>query len=298
MKKVFVIAGVTASGKSDLALSLAQSYPFEIINIDSVSMYKRLDIGSAKVSLSDRAKVPHHFVDFLEPDEDYDVSSFQRDAREKIEEIYSRGHYPLLVGGSGLYLNAVIYDYRFPEKELVSIPRDMSNEAMHKEIKERDPESARKIHVNNRKRLERTLALLRTYNQPMKEIHGGGKDRPVYDHLTFFLTGENLVLEARMKKRIEKMFASGLEDEVKNLFEDFPNFFETQAGKAIGYHEFKDYFLGNMTLQEVQDLIFKNTKDFAKRQKTWFRNQNDGYTVDIENLNKENIKEAIERYLR
>lgn len=293
MKKVFVIAGVTASGKSDLALKLAKDFPFEIINTDSVSMYKKLDIGSAKVSLEERNRVVHHFVDFLEPDENYDVAQYQKDARKKIKEIHERGKYPLLVGGSGLYLNAVIYDYRFPQKEIVKLPAGLSNEEMHAEIEARDPESARKIHINNRKRLERTLALLRTYQRPMKEIHGGGKDRAIYDHQSYFLTADNAVLEVRIQERIDRMFSLGLEKELEELLEEYPHFFKTQAGKAIGYQEFEEYFQGNISLETVQDRIFKHTKDFAKRQKTWFRNQNDGIVVDIKDLNYEAIKETL-----
>ena len=298
MKKVIVITGVTGSGKSELAIQLAKKYNGEIINADSVSIYKHLNIGSAKITSFEMENVPHYLHDFLELDQKYDVAQFQKDARSLIDKITDKGKLPIIVGGSGLYINAVVYDYSFPKLELEPLPLDLTNEEMYEQLKNIDPKAADKIHVNNTKRLKRALQIARSYGVRKETIHGNRKNVPFYDSLIFFLSGEREALYERINIRVDRMFEDGLVDEVTQLYQQDVQFFNYSSTNAIGYREFEEYFLGNRSLDEVKRLIQRNTRRFAKRQETWFRNQSDGIIVDVSKPKfKEKIKEEISKFL-
>lgn len=299
MKKVIVITGVTGSGKSEIAVDIAHKIDGEIINADSVSIYKHLDIGSAKIMKNEMNGIPHYLHDQLELSEKFDVATFQKQARDKIDEIHNKGKTPIIVGGSGLYINAVVYDYQFPEIELKPLPKGLSNEEMLEKLTEIDPETAAKIHVNNTKRLERALQVALTFGKKQKEINGNMKNKPVYDSVILFLSGERSYLYQRIDQRVDQMFEQGLVDEVKLLHTNDKRFFDYQSTNAIGYREFKEYFLGNRTTEEVKVLIKRNTRRFAKRQETWFRNQTDGIVINInEDGYKNEVYDTIEEFLK
>lgn len=298
MKKIIVIAGVTASGKSDLAIKLAQEYNGEIISADSVSVYKKLDIGSAKPTKNELNTIKHHLIDVSPLEEIYSVADFQKDARRKIEEIHKRNKLPIIVGGTGLYINALVYDYRFEEYELIEADEDLSNQELKNILDELDPETSKKIHVNNRKRLLRSVQMVKTFNKPISEINESAGEVKVYDALIFFLEGDRKKLYQRINKRVDKMFTEGLVEEVKNLYAIDHNVFSYQSLNSIGYKEFSDYFLGNKTLEEVNEEIKRNTRRLAKRQITWFKNKTESIKVDIFQEDYiEEIKQTIDEFI-
>ncbi len=298
MKKIIVIAGVTASGKSDLAIKLAQEYNGEIISADSVSVYKKLDIGSAKPTKNELNTIKHHLIDVSPLEEIYSVADFQKDARRKIEEIHKRNKLPIIVGGTGLYINALVYDYRFEEYELIEADEDLSNQELKNILDELDPETSKKIHVNNRKRLLRSVQMVKTFNKPISEINESAGEVKVYDALIFFLEGDRKKLYQRINIRVDKMFTEGLVEEVKNLYAIDHNVFSYQSLNSIGYKEFSDYFLGNKTLEEVNEEIKRNTRRLAKRQITWFKNKTESIKVDIFQEDYiEEIKQTIDEFI-
>lgn len=276
MEKVLVLAGVTGAGKTALSLLLAQYLPVEIINADSVSVYRGMDIGSAKPSLEERTQVIHHLIDICDCDENFDVARFQAYARKLVSEIHSRGKLPLLVGGTGLYINALLYDYRFEKEETKLDLRAYSNEALWQQIKAYDPFLLEKLHINNRVRLERMVQKL---HEAKDMEHYGHK--LLYDAKVFFLQGDRELLYQRIDERVDRMAAEGLLEEVQALYKKYPDFFTYSSSKAIGYREFKDYFLGSKDFPEVLTEIKRDTRRFAKRQITWFRHKIDCEWIDI-----------------
>ena len=299
MKKVIVITGVTGSGKSELGISLAKKYNGEIINADSVSIYKHLNIGSAKINESEMQGIPHHLNDKLELNQEYDVAQFQKESRQLIDEIHSRNKMPIIVGGSGLYINAVVYDYQFPNLELKPLPENLTNATMHQMLAEIDKEAAEKIHINNTKRLERALQIALTYGKQKSELNGSAKERPYYDSIILFLGGDRTNLYHKINTRVERMFDQGLVEEVSQLYDKDSRFFDYSSTNAIGYREFKEYFLGNTDLESVKSTIKRNTRRFAKRQETWFRNQTTGHIIDItDDGHKERIEKLISDFLK
>lgn len=298
MKKVIVIAGVTATGKTEVSVELAKKFNGEIINADSVSIYKDLNIGSAKVSFEEQKGIKHHLIDKLDIDEDYSVANFQSDARGFIEDIISRGKLPIIVGGTGLYINAVIYDYHFEERELDDIDPNLSNEELKEILNKLDSESSKKIHKNNRKRLIRAVQIAKTYGKSKSEVNKSNKDAEVYDTKVFFLQGDRQQLYERINKRVDIMFDKGLLGEIQALYDEDPKLFDHKSLNSIGYQEFKEYFPGNIKLDEVRELVKRNTRRLAKRQITWFKHQTDAQWVDIfEDSVYQSLDEQIKLFL-
>lgn len=299
MKKVVVIAGVTATGKTSLGVELAKQFNGEIINADSVSIYKDLNIGSAKASLEEQDGIKHHLLDILEITEDYSVADFQKDARGLIDDITNRGKTPIIVGGTGLYINAVIYDYHFEEKPLLPIDSNLNNEELKLILDELDPESSKKIHINNRKRLIRAVQIAKTYGKTKAEVNKSNKNQDFYNAKVIFLEGDRKKLYERINRRVDEMFEEGLVEEVKNLYSKDENLFDHKSINSIGYQEFKEYFPGNITHEETKELIKRNTRRLAKRQITWFKHQTRSESVDIfKEPNFKSIKEEIEKFIK
>lgn len=299
MKKVIVIAGVTGSGKTSLSIDLAKKYQGEIINADSVSIYKDLNIGSAKISKEDQAGIPHHLLDVLEIEESYSVADFQKDARMLVDEIIERGNVPIIVGGTGLYINAVIYDYHFKEKKLKEIDTNLSNQELKDMLDKLDPESSKKVHINNRKRLIRSVQMAKTFGKTKSEINNSNKDKKYYNAEVFFLQGEREKIYSRINNRVDRMFKEGLVQEVSELYKKKPKIFAYKSLNSIGYREFEDYFLGNISLEECKDLVKRNTRRLAKRQITWFKHQTKSIRVDIfDEESLVNINKRIENFLK
>lgn len=274
MHKVLVISGPTASGKSALAVELAQKYNGEIISGDSVSIYKELNIGSAKIKEEEKKGVKHHLIDILSYKDNYSVYDFQKNGRIAIDEITKAGKLPIVVGGTGLYIKALLYDYEFPmESESKDDYQNLNNETLYRLIKDKDEEAVLKLHVNNRKRLIRTLRLMEALPDNKTAFLAQQTHQPLYDILIIGLHLERPLLHERINERVEQMWKEGLVEEVEDLYAKDHELFSNQALQAIGYREFEAYFSSEQSLDEVKEKIKSHTRQFAKRQYTWFNNQ-------------------------
>ncbi len=262
MKKVIVVVGPTASGKSSLAVYLAKAIHGEVINGDSVQVYRGLDIGSAKITNEEMNGVKHHLLDIKDIGEDYTVYHFQRDARALIHEI----DMPIIAGGTGLYIKAALYDYKFDDpkrSEAFELQyKHHTKEEIAELVKEMDPEMDVKEY--NRRRLLRALFMAKEGN---KRSTKAGKDTPLYDLLILYLDIDRDILEKRLTTRLTSMLQQGFLDEAKTLFD------KNVHVNAIGYREMDAYLHGDNTFEETKTLIIRNSRRLAKKQKTWFKHQ-------------------------
>ena len=293
MKKVLIIVGPTGVGKTDLSIELAKRFNAEIISGDSVQIYKGLDIGSAKITEEEKQGIKHYGIDELSFLDNYSVYDFQKMSRFNIEEICKKNKLPMIVGGTGLYIKSCIYDYEFVMHEPVEFldMDDKTNEELYEELKKLDEFSANKIHINNRKRIIRALTLCRL-GTSKTENENNQQHKLIYDAFIVGCTVDRALLYERINNRVLKMIDSGLEQEIKGLLENGLTS-ENQSMQATRYNECKDYFLNNISKEEVISLIQKNSRNFAKRQYTWFNNQMDVNWVNM--LDKEEVNNIIDR---
>lgn len=285
MKKVLVIAGPTGVGKTALSIHLAQRFHGEIISGDSMQIYRGLDIGTAKVTPAEAQGIPHHLIDIKDPGESFSVAEFQRLAREKIDEITSRGKLPMIVGGTGLYIQALLYDYDLGgalesgnqelREHYAAFAAEEGNQALWELLQEKDPPAAAKIHFNNQRKVIRALEILEQTGRSILAPENEPQKR--YDDFLIGLTTERSLLYQRINERVEQMFAAGLVKEAATL-RDLP---DSQAAKGIGYREFFPYFAGETDLAAVKEAIKQDSRRYAKRQLTWFRNRMAPYWVDL-----------------
>lgn len=286
MKKVFVIVGPTAVGKTSLSVEIANRYNAEIISGDSVQVYKGLDIGSAKIKPEEMKGVTHHLIGILEPNEPYDVSKFQTHARGLIKKIDK----PLIVGGTGLYIKACLDDYDFSGEgrslAFESMYDNYTNEALHDLLLTKDKEAAEKFHPNNRRRVLRALSLA----DDVKRSDRKNKDKPLYDYEIFYLTLPREILYKRINERVDEMIKEGLVQEVKTLKEKGYTF------NIIGYREINEYLDGLYTLEEAILEIKKVTRRFAKRQETFFKNQMNAHIIYNDNKAFNKIIKEMDGY--
>lgn len=277
MQDIIVIVGPTGIGKTKLSIELAKMFDAEIINGDSVAIYKRLDIGSAKPSSEEREGIPHHLIDIRDVNEDYTVYDYQKDLREKIAEISSRGKRVIIVGGTGLYIKAGLYDYTFIPGTTNNTYDELTNEEILERIKKYNLEKVPEL--NNRRRLVRLLNKLEN-----DEEITNNKDNLLYNIKVIGLTTERSILYERINKRVEKMMEEGLLDEINSLKEFYSNSRILNSG--IGYKEFYDYLFRDKPLEEVLEEIKKDCRRYAKRQYTFFKHQFDTnwFSVDFKNF--------------
>jgi tRNA dimethylallyltransferase len=275
---IIVITGPTGVGKTKLSVELAKKVNGEIINADSMQVYKGLDIGTAKIKESEKEGIPHYLFDICDVDRNYTIYDYQKDARNVISEIESRGKTPILVGGSGLYIKAALYDYEFIEEDFHSEFEDLSNEEILNEIR-KDHETD--IHVNNRKRLVRELNKIKNGTK-----NSNKKNDKVYDFKLIGLTTDRDNLYKIIDNRVDKMVEEGLLREVKDLYDAKVRTKAIMTG--IGYKELYKYFDGDLTLDESLNLIKKNSRNFAKRQYTFYNHQMDvkWFNVNFKDFNK------------
>lgn len=269
MDKVIIITGPTAVGKTKCSLSIAERLKTEIINGDAYQIYKGMNIGTAKPIKVELSKIKHHLIDYLDPIETFSVADYQKIVRNKINEFKEKNIIPLIVGGSGLYLESVICNYTFDGKTRDSSFEEkyinLSNDELHALLKELDPISYDNIHANNRKRVLRALELA------MNNEHKGTKKKEMlYDALVIVLNDDRDALYNRINSRVDKMLEEGLIEEVKSFY---PDKLGLTSKAAIGYKELFDYFDGNYSLEEAIDKIKQHSRNYAKRQLTWFRNK-------------------------
>ena len=279
MKKVLVVVGPTAVGKTKISISLAKHYGIDIISGDSVAIYKRLDIGSAKPTKEEMDGVRHHLIDIKDPKESYSACDFQREARK----ILDQNDFTLICGGTGLYIQSALFNYEFnaPARDLDYGKKyeNLSNQELYDLLLKKDPNIDReKLHQNNRKRVLRALEVKEELDLSIHSFNH--KNEALYDYFIVYLSLDREVLYERINKRVDMMVSDGLIDEVKALYDDgiYPH--------AIGYQELVPYFDHDITLESAIEEIKKNTRHLAKRQETWFRHQMDShfYTVDLDNI--------------
>ena len=278
MEKIPLIAivGPTAVGKTSLSIELAKEFDCEIISIDSVQIYKKFDIGSAKVKKEEMEGVVHHLIDELEPTDTCSVYDFQKLARKKIEEIHAQGKMPLLIGGTGFYMNAVLKNYEFTdlEEKTYDIDVDMAREY----LKENYPDTYNTIDIENHRRVINAYNYVMNEQKSVTTNNNGDTILEKYNPYLIVLNTEREVLYNRINKRVELMFEQGLEDEVKGIINDYGT--ELQALGAIGYKEMLPYLKGDTSKEETISAISQNSRRYAKRQLTWFRNKMNGVWYD------------------
>ena len=277
-KDIIVIVGPTGVGKTKVSIELAKRLDAEIINGDSVSIYKRLNIGSAKPTIEEREGIIHHLIDIKDIDEEYSVYDYQQDGRKIIDELENNNKQIIIVGGTGLYIKALLYDYRFTEGTKYDEYNDLSNEEILTKINEFNQDI--NIHPNNRQRLVRTLNKI----ENNEEINSN-KDQALYNIKVIGLTTNRDLLYERINKRVEIMFTNGLLEEVNSLKEYYSK--SKILNNAIGYKEFVPYFNNECSLDEVKEEIKKNSRHYAKRQYTFFNNQfnTNWYDVNFNDIN-------------
>ena len=293
MQKVLAIVGPTAVGKTSFGIECANTFNGEIISGDSIQIYKGLDIGSAKPSKTEQAQAKHYLLDIKEANENYSVKQFQELGRFYIDEISSRNKLPIIVGGTGLYIKALLYDYNFMnEEDEDNQYEDLSNEDLYNRLKQLDPKALEKIHINNRKRLVRALNIIEKHNITISAIKDAQNHKPIYDCLIIGLTRNRQELYELIDKRVDKMIEDGLIIEIDNLLKSGITF-DNQAMQAIGYKEFKDYFNGEKSLEECINQVKINSRHFAKRQYTFFKNQLDMLWYEDKNEALDRIKQWL-----
>ena len=285
MEKIIVITGPTGVGKTRLSVKLAKKLNGEIINADSMQVYKGLDIGTAKIKEVEKEGVPHHLFDIVDVHKNYTIFNYQKDARDMINKIRKKKHVPIFVGGSGLYIKAALYDYKLVNEKFHSEFNELSNEELLNEIKKYGDTD---IHVNNRKRLVRELNKIKNNSVNISNIN-----KPIYDIVVIGLTTDRDKLYEIIDKRVDMMMKDGLIREVKDLYD---NAIRTKAIETgIGYKELYKYFDGEITMDESIELIKKNSRNYAKRQYTFFNHQMDvnWFNVDFDNFDN-TINEVYE----
>ena len=275
MNKVLVIVGPTAVGKTAFGIRCANTFNGEIISGDSIQIYKGLDIGSAKPDANELSQARHYLIDIKEADDNYSVKEFQELSRKYIDKISNEGKLPIIVGGTGLYIKASLYDYVFfDEQEEDDQYEDLSNEEIYELLKQKDPAALEKIHINNRKRLVRALNIYEKHHKGISQIKSEQEHKPIYDALIIGLTMDRETLFERINMRVDRMINDGLLEEIKGLLAKGISF-DDQSMQGIGYKEFRNYFEGTKSLEECIEDIKINSRHFAKRQYTFFKNQLD-----------------------
>lgn len=295
--KIIAIVGPTASGKTALSIEIAKRYGGEIVSCDSMQIYKYMDIGTAKPSKEEQGGIPHYMIDEISPAENFSVVDYVERARGYIDDILSRGKLPVLVGGTGLYLDSVINNTKFSEaeadeeyrKELYDLAKNEGNEAVHKLLEEIDKESAEKIHANNLRRVIRALEIYKTTGKTMTQVNIESVREPLYDALIIGINMERELLYQRINKRVDIMMEQGLCEEVSNILSMGIDKNST-AMQAIGYKELIAYFDGEISKEEAIEKIKQESRRYAKRQLTWFRrNENINWVLLQSDYNYDKI---------
>ncbi len=302
---LIILTGPTAVGKTELSVRLAKEINGEIISADSIQVYRHMDIGSAKVTKEEMQGVRHYLIDELDPDEEFNIYIFKEKAKKYIKEIANRGKVPIIAGGTGFYIQGLLYDIDFTEEEndysyrssLEQIAKERGAEYLHKQLEKVDRQSAESIHANNVKRVIRALEYYHLTGQPMSEHNRQQheKESP-YRFLYFVLNMERELLYRRINMRVDLMMEQGLEEEVKELLWMGYNR-SLVSMQGIGYKEMFAYLAGECTREEAVEKIKQDTRHFAKRQLTWFRRERDVRWLTYEDygMNKDLILEHMIR---
>lgn len=281
-EKILVIVGPTAVGKTSLSIKLAKKFNGEIISGDSMQIYKDLDIGTAKITEEEKEGIPHHLIDLKEIEENYSVADFQKEASKKIKEITKRDHLPIIVGGTGLYIESLLYPVSHGKaeankalrNELEIYAKKQGNEALWERLNSIDPKAARKIHPNNIRRVIRAIEVFEVSGKLFSDFQNERKNKESnYDYFIIALNTDRQLLYERINQRVDLMIEEGLLEEARNLWEKVDFNPKIQSTKGIGYKEFLKYILQEKSLEESVNQIKQNSRRYAKRQLTWFRNR-------------------------
>ncbi len=300
---LIILTGPTAVGKTALSIRLAKAVGGEILSADSMQVYRHMDIGSAKIRPEEMEGIPHHLIDVLEPQEDFNVVLFQKMAKKAMEGIYERGNIPIITGGTGFYIQAVLYDIDFTEseentsyrKELERLAEEKGNAYLHGMLKGADPESAKAIHENNRKRVIRALEFhMMTGRKISEHNENERKKETAYNAAYFVLTDDRDILYQNIDVRVEQMIEAGLVEEVNRL-RNMGCTKDMVSMQGLGYKEILSYLEGEISLERAIYLIKRDTRHFAKRQLTWFRRERDVIWVSKNQLRS--CGESCEDYL-
>ena len=296
--KVIVICGPTASGKTALSIELAKKINGEIISCDSMQIYKYMDIGTAKPTPEEQKEVKHHLIDFVEPDQRYSVAEYKKDAEKSIEEILAKGKTPIIVGGTGLYVDSLIYGIEYPEieldeeyrKQLEKEANENGLESLYNRAKEIDSKAMEKISPNDKKRIIRVLEIYKATGKTKTEQEIESRTHEVkYDYKVFAIKMDREKLYERINKRVDLMVKKGLIEEVQNILKKYDKF--PTAMQGLGYKEVVEYLEGKTTKEEMIEKIKMETRRYAKRQITWFKKNKQ--TIWIENNELSKILEEI-----
>ncbi|WP_195428151.1 tRNA (adenosine(37)-N6)-dimethylallyltransferase MiaA [Clostridium sp. D46t1_190503_E9] len=300
-EKVLVIAGPTAVGKTDLSIKLAKELNGEIISTDSMQIYKYMDIGSAKITKEEMCGVPHHMIDVVDPSTPFSVADYKEMAQKCIDDIISRGKLPILTGGTGLYINALTCNMNFTEaendldyrNELEELAEEHGNEYIHNMLKEIDPISYKEIHYNNRKRVIRALEVYKLTKKPFSSFNAGEEfyNGP-YDVSYYVLNMDREKLYNRINLRVDIMMDKGLLEECIKLKEMGYNS-SVQSMQGIGYKEIFYYLEGKISIDEAVEMIKQGSRNYAKRQLTWFRRDPRAIFLDKDLFSEEEIFKRI-----
>ena len=293
MKDILVIGGSTGTGKSDIAVQCALKMNGEVISADSMQIYKGMNVGTAKISQAEMQGIPHHMIDIVSPREPFSVSDYKKIAVPLVREIKSKGKLPIVCGGTGMYIDSLLYDMSYSGEydptlraSLMAELEEKGKEQMHQKLSECDPNAAARLHVNDTKRVVRAIE---------KAMTGGKAEddfaKPLFSCKIYVITRPREILYDRIGRRVDRMMAGGLKKEVDDLLASGVSY-DDQAMQAIAYKEWKLLSEGKST-EEVVALIKKNTRNYAKRQITWFKRYKDATVIDAEGKNAEIIADFI-----
>ena len=297
-KPLIILTGPTAVGKTKASIGLAKAIGGEIISADSMQVYRHMDIGSAKITKEEMADVPHYLIDVLEPEEEFHVVRFQQMAKAAMTDIYSRGKIPIIVGGTGFYIQALLYDIDFPENEgdsvyrekLEALAKEKGAAYLHGQLAMVDPKSAEEIHANNIKRVIRALEFYHQTGQKISEHNERERQKESpYQFCYFVLNDRRECLYERIDQRVDQMIRNGLVQEVQTLKERGCTK-QMVSMQGLGYKEIFSYLEGDCSLEEAVYIIKRDTRHFAKRQLTWFKRERDVIWVQKDELNYDDEK--------
>ena len=300
-EKVVVICGPTASGKTALSIELAKKIGGEVVSCDSMQIYKDMDIGTAKPTIEEMQGIKHYMIDILSPDERYSVADYKVQAKKAIREIIEKGKTPIVVGGTGLYVDSLIYEIEYPniqfdEKYRAKLEKQVEEkglEELYKKAEEIDPEAIQKISKNDKKRILRILEIYHATGKNKTEQEKKSREKkPEFDYLVYGLNMPREKLYKKIDLRVDVMIKQGLIEEVKKVYKKYRKF--PTAMQGLGYKEVVEYLNNNLTKEEMIDKIKQETRRYAKRQMTWFRKNKQTIWLDTENTIQNNIQIILE----
>ena len=301
-KKVIVIVGPTASGKTALSIELAKKINGEIVSCDSMQIYKHMDIGSAKPTIEEMQGIKHYMIDIVEPNERFSVAEYKKQAEASIEEILSKGKVPIVIGGTGLYADSLIYGIEYPEIEFDEEYRkqlekkaETNLKSLYEEAKRIDEQAINKISENDKKRIIRILEIYHSTGKTKTELEIESRKKGAkYDYIVFAINMNREILYERINKRVDIMIQNGLIEEVKNLLKQYDKF--PTAMQGLGYKEVVDYLNGILTKEQMIDKVKQESRRYAKRQLTWFRKNKQIIWLDGQSDIEKNLNIIIDEF--